>query len=86
MVSKFDLPLGRQLVLESACGTCIGCTHRRGHGDQAWCANTSIAVQSRPQGKDMRGCGRFVARDARSASASPVGVSLARIAARRSSR
>ncbi len=86
MTSKYDLPLGRQLVLESAASTCIGCAFRRGHGDKAWCANTSIAIQARPEGKNMRGCAHFVAGDARSRTQSPVGVSLARIAARRSNR
>lgn len=86
MRSKFDMPLGRQLMIEKAAASCIGCAYSRGHGDRSWCANAHIAVQARPEGRSMQGCTRYVASSSFGEPSSAVGVSLARIAARRSTR
>ena len=79
-----DMSTGKYNMLQSA-KSCIGCDHRRGHGDKGWCANQSIPVQMRPMGAAMRGCDQFVT-GSKNRGHTPVSVSLARIASRRSSR
>lgn len=69
-------------------GSCVGCLHRRGNGDNAWCVNSDLPAEQRPyRPAQMRGCEKFkLASDNRGLREASMAKCLGRIAMRRAVR